>query len=91
MPDADLIGLMRTFIAHAKSNCLTLDDMAERLRQMPEDQFKERTGASWKSPALFSRPGTTHWLTSTASISKTCSTWRPGCWNRATMNRPTNW
>jgi hypothetical protein len=91
MPDADLIGLMRTFIAHAKSNCLTLDDMAARLRQMPEDQFKERTGASWKSPALFSRPGTTHWLTSAASISKTCSTWRPGCWNRATMNRPTNW
>ncbi len=42
MPDADLIGLMRTFIAHAKSNCLTLDDMAARLRQMPEDQFKER-------------------------------------------------
>lgn len=35
MPDADLIGLMRTFIAHAKSNCLTLDDMAARLRQMP--------------------------------------------------------
>lgn len=42
MPDADLIGLMRTFIAHAKSNCLSLEDMAERLRQMPEDQFKER-------------------------------------------------
>lgn len=42
MPDADLIGLMRTFIAHAKSNCLTLDDMAARLRQMPEDQFRER-------------------------------------------------
>ncbi|HHA2860595.1 TPA: UvrD-helicase domain-containing protein [Stenotrophomonas maltophilia] len=42
MPDADLIGLMRTFIAHAKSNCLTLDDMAARLRQMREDQFKER-------------------------------------------------
>ncbi len=42
MPDADLIGLMRTFIAHAKSNCLTLDDMAARLRQMSEDQFKER-------------------------------------------------
>ncbi|PTA74527.1 helicase IV, partial [Bacillus sp. Nf3] len=37
MPDADLIGLMRTFIAHAKSNCLTLEDMAGRLRQMPED------------------------------------------------------
>ncbi|WP_312785847.1 UvrD-helicase domain-containing protein [Stenotrophomonas indicatrix] len=42
MPDVDLIGLMRTFIAHAKSNCLSLEDMAERLRQMPEDQFKER-------------------------------------------------
>ncbi|UQA68954.1 UvrD-helicase domain-containing protein [Stenotrophomonas maltophilia] len=42
MPDADLIGLMRTFIAHAKSNCLTLDAMAARLRQMPDDQFKER-------------------------------------------------
>ncbi|PTS71766.1 UvrD-helicase domain-containing protein, partial [Stenotrophomonas sp. HMWF023] len=42
MPDADLIGMMRTFIAHAKSNCLSLEDMAERLRQMPEDQFKER-------------------------------------------------
>ena len=91
MPDADLIGLMRTFIAHAKSNCLTLDDMAARLRQMPEDQFRNATGASWRSPGRFSRPGTTHWLTSAASTSKTCSTWRPGCWNRATMNRPTNW
>ena len=42
MPDSDLIGLMRTFIAHAKSNCLTFEDMTERLRRMPEDQFKER-------------------------------------------------
>ncbi len=42
MPDSDLIGLMRTFIAHAKSNCLSLDDMAARLQQMPEDHFKER-------------------------------------------------
>ncbi len=42
MPDADLVGLMRTFIAHAKSNCLSLDDMAERLRELPEDQYKER-------------------------------------------------
>ncbi|WMJ68716.1 UvrD-helicase domain-containing protein [Stenotrophomonas sp. 24(2023)] len=42
MPDDDLIGLMRTFIAHAKSNSLGLDDLAERLRQMPEDNFKER-------------------------------------------------
>lgn len=42
MPDAELIGLMRTFISHAKSNCLGLDDMAARLRDLPEDQFKER-------------------------------------------------
>ncbi|MBD8644208.1 UvrD-helicase domain-containing protein [Stenotrophomonas sp. CFBP 13724] len=42
MPDAELIGLMRTFISHAKSNCLSLDDMAARLREMPDDQFKER-------------------------------------------------
>ena len=42
MPDSDLIGLMRTFISHAKSNCLALDDMAARLQAMPDDQFKER-------------------------------------------------
>ncbi|KAF1016252.1 MAG: DNA helicase IV [Stenotrophomonas maltophilia] len=42
MPDEDLIGLMRTFIAHAKSNSLDLEALAERLRQMPEDNFKER-------------------------------------------------
>ncbi|NIJ67673.1 UvrD-helicase domain-containing protein [Xanthomonas sp. 60] len=42
MPDADLIGLVRTFISHAKSNCLSLDDLAARLRALPEDQFKER-------------------------------------------------
>ncbi|GAB3047558.1 UvrD-helicase domain-containing protein [Stenotrophomonas tumulicola] len=42
MPDTELIGLMRTFISHAKSNCLSLGDMAERLRAMPDDVFKER-------------------------------------------------
>ncbi|MGV7196895.1 UvrD-helicase domain-containing protein [Xanthomonas axonopodis] len=42
MRDDDLAGLMRTFIAHAKSNCLTMRDLSERLRQMPEDHFKER-------------------------------------------------
>lgn len=42
MADADLIGLMRSFISHAKSNGLSLDDMAERLRAMDDDQFKER-------------------------------------------------
>lgn len=42
MPDGDLIGLMRTFIAHAKSNCLTISDMAVRLKHMPDGHFKER-------------------------------------------------
>ncbi|PPT84078.1 helicase IV [Xanthomonas arboricola pv. zantedeschiae] len=42
MPDSDLVGLMRTFIAHAKSNCLTLRDMNLRLNSLPEDHFKER-------------------------------------------------
>ncbi|HDS1666606.1 UvrD-helicase domain-containing protein [Stenotrophomonas maltophilia] len=42
MPDSDLIGLMRTFIAHAKSNCLTIRDMQDRLQAMPDDAFKER-------------------------------------------------
>jgi DNA helicase-4 len=42
MPDDDLAALMRTFIAHAKSNCLTMRDLSERLRRMPEDYFKER-------------------------------------------------
>lgn len=42
MPDNDLIGLVRTFISHAKSNSLDADALAARLRAMPEDQFKER-------------------------------------------------
>lgn len=42
MPDADLIGLVRTFISHAKSNGLSLEDLAARLRALPDDQFKER-------------------------------------------------
>ena len=42
MPDAELIGLVRTFISHAKSNGLTLEDLAARLRALPEDRFKER-------------------------------------------------
>ncbi len=46
MPDADLIGLMRTFIAHAKSNCLTLDDMAARLRRCLRISSRNATGAS---------------------------------------------
>jgi len=42
MPDAELIALVRTFISHAKSNGLSMADMAQRLRAMPEDQFKHR-------------------------------------------------
>jgi DNA helicase-4 len=42
MPDSELIGLVRTFISHAKSNGLAVADMAERLRQLPEDRFKHR-------------------------------------------------
>lgn len=42
MPDSDLIGLLRTFISHAKSNGLAPADLAERLRDLPEDRFKHR-------------------------------------------------
>ncbi|HDS1654322.1 TPA: UvrD-helicase domain-containing protein [Stenotrophomonas maltophilia] len=42
MSEDDLINLLRTFIAHAKSNVLSLDDISERLRRLPEDHFKER-------------------------------------------------
>ncbi|MFI8716572.1 UvrD-helicase domain-containing protein [Stenotrophomonas sp. NPDC077464] len=42
MPDSDLIGLVRTFISHAKSNGMGGPDLAERLRQLPEDRFKHR-------------------------------------------------
>ncbi|MEG2805661.1 UvrD-helicase domain-containing protein, partial [Stenotrophomonas sp.] len=42
MPDAELIALVRTFISHAKSNGLSVADMAARLRAMPEDRFKHR-------------------------------------------------
>lgn len=42
MPDSDLIGLLRTFISHAKSNALAPADLAARLRELPEDRFKHR-------------------------------------------------
>ncbi len=42
MPDGDLIGLLRTFISHAKSNGLSPADLAGRLRLLPEDRFKHR-------------------------------------------------
>jgi DNA helicase-4 len=42
LPDDELIGLMRIFIGHAKSNCLGVQVLADRLNAMPEGQFKER-------------------------------------------------
>ncbi|PWK32330.1 UvrD-helicase domain-containing protein [Cupriavidus plantarum] len=42
MEASELVGLVRTFISHAKSNCLTADALRERLNAMPEDSFKHR-------------------------------------------------
>lgn len=42
MESADLIGLIRTFISHAKSNCLTIPTLRQRLNAMPEETFKLR-------------------------------------------------
>ncbi|MBY5379345.1 UvrD-helicase domain-containing protein [Rhizobium leguminosarum] len=38
----ELAGLVRTFISHAKSNCLTISALRQRLDAMPEDTFKHR-------------------------------------------------
>lgn len=42
MPSEDLIGLVRTFISHYKSNGLTPDELAERVDKLPADAFKHR-------------------------------------------------
>ena len=42
MEPAELIGLMRTFISHAKSNCLTISALRQRLDSMPQEDFKHR-------------------------------------------------
>lgn len=39
---ADLVELMRCFICHTKSNGLSQEDLAHRLRKMPEDSFRFR-------------------------------------------------
>jgi DNA helicase-4 len=39
---AKLTGLVRTFISHAKSNCLTSPLLHQRLNDMPTDTFKSR-------------------------------------------------
>ncbi|AMJ63947.1 UvrD-helicase domain-containing protein [Bosea sp. PAMC 26642] len=42
MEAAELTGLVRTFISHAKSNCLTIPMMCQRLDGIPEGNFKLR-------------------------------------------------
>ncbi|MCD9126049.1 UvrD-helicase domain-containing protein [Luteimonas fraxinea] len=42
MEAAELISLLRTFISHAKSNCLTVSALGERLDAMPDGTFKHR-------------------------------------------------
>ena len=42
MEAVELIGLMRTFISHAKSNCLSASALTERLDAMPDGTFKHR-------------------------------------------------
>lgn len=37
-----LIGLIRTFIAHVKSNCLTKEELLARVDKLPMDLFKHR-------------------------------------------------
>ncbi len=42
MESTELISLVRTFISHAKSNCLKIPRLHERLNEQPEDTFKFR-------------------------------------------------
>lgn len=42
MEATELAGLVRTFISHTKSNCLTVPAMRQRLDVMSEDTFKHR-------------------------------------------------
>ncbi|WP_244957621.1 UvrD-helicase domain-containing protein [Alicycliphilus denitrificans] len=42
MESVELIGLVRTFISHAKSNCLTVPMMRQRLDAMRDETFKYR-------------------------------------------------
>jgi len=44
MDPAELTGLMRTFISHTKSNCLTIAMLRQRLEAMSEGTFKYRHG-----------------------------------------------
>ena len=42
MEPAELVTLVRTFISHAKSNCLTAAALRQRLDTLPDDAFKQR-------------------------------------------------
>lgn len=42
MESAELVRLIRTFISHTKSNCLTIQELRQRLTTMPEATFKHR-------------------------------------------------
>lgn len=42
MESIDLIGLVRTFVSHAKSNGLSMSDLQQRLDAMPANTFKLR-------------------------------------------------
>lgn len=42
MEPSELVALVRTFISHAKSNCLTTAALRQRLNAMPDDTFKHR-------------------------------------------------
>ncbi|RKF36714.1 UvrD-helicase domain-containing protein [Paraburkholderia fungorum] len=42
MDSAMLVRLVRSFIVHTKSNCLSVDEMRKRLDGMPKDAFKHR-------------------------------------------------
>ncbi|WP_435997800.1 MULTISPECIES: UvrD-helicase domain-containing protein [unclassified Pseudoxanthomonas] len=42
MDSMELIGLVRTFMSHAKSNCLTIPMLRQKLSSLPADAFKHR-------------------------------------------------
>lgn len=42
MSHQQLLSLLRAFIGHAKSNCLTQSDLKATVEQMPQDAFKQR-------------------------------------------------
>ncbi len=80
MESSELIGLVRTFMSHAKSNGLSISDLQQRLDAMPlevlrlrHQMFPDVAGpimGAWDE-ALAAEDGST---------SRTCSIWRPATW-----------